>query len=199
MTEELARMKQRRTTTAIWNAENDVLLDGEVGIERTSGDRTLAKLGDGTTPWNSLGYLGAANYVDADNNELILKSALTQALSLVSPMTVPIDYTTVYQYSIFVVPTGYRAIVRDIIVTTDTISSASAMPYIQLGTASNNDEIMAPVQLSSGMNQVNETEIWEGTLSKVYGPGEDIQVGVSTAGTSGSHTGTVIVSVMFIP
>jgi hypothetical protein len=198
MSEELARMKQRRASTAIWNAEDDELYDGEIGVERTPGGKTLIKLGDGSI-WSLSSYLGASNYEDADNNELMLKSAVAQAISRVAPMSVAtIDYTTVDQHSVFIVPTGYRAIVRDIIVTTDSISSAGAMPHIQLGTASANDEIMAATQLSSGMNQVNETEIWEGTLSKVYAAGEEIQVGIATAGTSGSHTGTVVISVVFI-
>ncbi len=198
-TEELARMKQRRDNTAVWVAYNDVLLDGEFGVERTSGDRTLVKVGDGSAQWTSLPYLGAVNYSDADDNELILKSALNQALSLVAPMALAsVDYTTIAQHSLFIVPTGYRAIIRDIVVTTDSITTASDMPFIQLGTSANNDEILAPIQLSSIMNQANETEMWEGTLSKVYSAGEEIQFGISTAGASSSHTGTVIIAVMFI-
>lgn len=54
------RFRLRRRTAASWTSLNEVLLDSEIGIESdtelVSGKRKL-KIGDGTTPWNSLPYL----------------------------------------------------------------------------------------------------------------------------------------------
>ena len=46
-------VQQRRDTASNWSTENPVLLDGEIGIET---DTLKAKIGDGTTAWNSLSY-----------------------------------------------------------------------------------------------------------------------------------------------
>lgn len=45
----------RRDTAANWTAENPVLADGEIGLERGN---EYWKVGDGVTAWNSLPYLG---------------------------------------------------------------------------------------------------------------------------------------------
>lgn len=46
-------MKQRRGTTAEWNAANPVLADGELGFEK---DTKLFKVGDNSTHWAQLQY-----------------------------------------------------------------------------------------------------------------------------------------------
>jgi hypothetical protein len=53
------RMQQRRGTAADWAAQNPILAAGEIGFET---DTKVIKLGDGATPWASLGtpYLTAA-------------------------------------------------------------------------------------------------------------------------------------------
>lgn len=43
----------RRGTSAQWTAEDPVLLDGEMGLDRTTG---RAKIGDGVTRWSALPY-----------------------------------------------------------------------------------------------------------------------------------------------
>jgi len=45
---------QRGGTAAQWAAENTVLLERQLGIET---DTYKGKVGDGTTPWNSLPYV----------------------------------------------------------------------------------------------------------------------------------------------
>lgn len=45
----------RRDTTANWTNANPTLLEGELGLEI---DSFAYKIGDGVTPWNSLGYKG---------------------------------------------------------------------------------------------------------------------------------------------
>lgn len=49
------RYQNRRDTAANWTAANPVLLAGEVGFET---DTYKLKIGDGTTAWSSLAYLG---------------------------------------------------------------------------------------------------------------------------------------------
>jgi hypothetical protein len=47
------RMQQRRKTAANWTSTNEVLLDGEIGVESDTGKW---KTGNGTTAWNSIAY-----------------------------------------------------------------------------------------------------------------------------------------------
>lgn len=49
-----ATVQLRRDTAANWTANNPTLLAGELGFET---DTKRAKLGDGTTAWNSLAYI----------------------------------------------------------------------------------------------------------------------------------------------
>lgn len=51
----LYTFKFRRNPAATWTAQNPVLRDGEPGFER---DTFMLKIGDGTTAWNDLPYLG---------------------------------------------------------------------------------------------------------------------------------------------
>lgn len=48
------RFRMRRGTAAAWTSVNPVLDEGEEGYETDTGRR---KVGDGTTAWNSLGYV----------------------------------------------------------------------------------------------------------------------------------------------
>lgn len=86
------RFRLRRGLAATWTSTNDVLLEGEFGLER---DTSRVKIGDGTTPWNSLPYWGG----DADvqsvttsstitpnaTDDAVIVSAQTTALSIANP------------------------------------------------------------------------------------------------------------------
>lgn len=48
----------RNDTAANWKSKNPVLTDGELGIET---DTHLIKVGDGTTAWSNLSYIGTTN------------------------------------------------------------------------------------------------------------------------------------------
>jgi len=48
-------MQQKRGTASRWTSTNPVLLAGEIGLET---DTNKIKIGDGTTTWNNLDYLG---------------------------------------------------------------------------------------------------------------------------------------------
>jgi len=50
-------IRVRRDTTANWVANNPVLADGEIAIEKLTGSSLVKiKIGDGTTAWNTLPY-----------------------------------------------------------------------------------------------------------------------------------------------
>lgn len=58
------RFKLRRRTAANWTSVNEVLLEGEMGLET---DTRKFKFGDGVTAWNSLTYANGLTTVNNDN------------------------------------------------------------------------------------------------------------------------------------
>ena len=52
------RVQLRRDPSSKWTINNPVLLEGEIGYET---DTEYMKIGDGVTPWISLGYWGGLN------------------------------------------------------------------------------------------------------------------------------------------
>lgn len=52
------RFRLRRGLAANWASKNELLLEGEFGLELDTG---RVKLGDGVTAWNSLGYFQPIN------------------------------------------------------------------------------------------------------------------------------------------
>lgn len=61
MADTFARMRQIVGTTAAWAANNIVLGDGEIGIERVSSTDIRLKVGDGTSTWSQLPYASASS------------------------------------------------------------------------------------------------------------------------------------------
>ena len=71
MQQKFAHIIQRYNTASIWASNNPVLLTGELGIESDTGK---AKLGDGSTPWNTLDYcisMGSVNPYTVSNGLLL--------------------------------------------------------------------------------------------------------------------------------
>lgn len=61
MSKELsARIKNKIDTSSNWATNNPVLLNGEIGIES---DTNKIKVGNGTSRWNDLGYIGGGTIV----------------------------------------------------------------------------------------------------------------------------------------
>ena len=58
------RIKTRRDTGANWTTTNPVLLDGEIGYDKTA---KKAKIGDGVATWTALPYLTTLDYNDLSN------------------------------------------------------------------------------------------------------------------------------------
>ena len=73
------RIQLRNDLAATWDSKNPVLKKGEIGIEI---DTRKMKVGDGTTTWNALSYMGAdANDILAvinDNRDTCTQIELTQ-------------------------------------------------------------------------------------------------------------------------
>lgn len=65
MTDEVIdyRFRLRRGLAATWTSVNDLLLVGEIGLEKDTG---LFKIGDGVTAWNSLPYHLSGKMIDFD-------------------------------------------------------------------------------------------------------------------------------------
>lgn len=57
------RMWQRRDTAANWTSKNPVLAAGEFGVElgAAAADPQKVKVGNGASPWNTLGYLSSGS------------------------------------------------------------------------------------------------------------------------------------------
>lgn len=52
------RIAQKRDTEVNWEANNPILLDGELIIVDTSDGETKMKIGDGTSPYSELPFVG---------------------------------------------------------------------------------------------------------------------------------------------
>lgn len=59
-------VRQRRDTSAAWQAVNPVLPAGQLGFETDTG---RFKLGDGATAWNALPYAGGGLTIIETQNE----------------------------------------------------------------------------------------------------------------------------------
>ena len=65
----------RRDTASNWTSANTVLAQGELGAET---DTSKIKIGDGSTVWNSLGYLiDAGGYITATSTNTLTNKTLT--------------------------------------------------------------------------------------------------------------------------
>ena len=92
-----AHMKQRRDTAVNWQAQNPILLDGEIGIVTDQPDRY--KVGDGVTEWNALplrGFDGNIVQMTGGSRTAVMSQlAVTQALEEVeNNMLKPEDLTS---------------------------------------------------------------------------------------------------------
>jgi hypothetical protein len=69
------KLQLRRDTTANWSASNPILAEGEIGIDTTL---KQAKVGDGTTAWNSLAYglatIETVGVTDGDKGDVVVAS-----------------------------------------------------------------------------------------------------------------------------
>jgi hypothetical protein len=72
-----SQIQLRRDTAANWTSANSVLAQGEVGVET---DTLKAKIGNGSTAWNSLAYFGIVTTLDAIGDVTITSATTGQVL-----------------------------------------------------------------------------------------------------------------------
>lgn len=87
------KVRNRTDTSANWSTANPVLLSGEIGVATDAGSGVLyntktplMKIGDGTTKWKSLKWIGAANGVSSASTDANTKAKyinLTNGTSVV--------------------------------------------------------------------------------------------------------------------
>jgi hypothetical protein len=73
------KIQMRRGTAAQWTSANPVLLSGEQGFET---DTKKTKIGDGVTPWNSLGYAFVSNDLVSGSKGALITSNGTSVTAL---------------------------------------------------------------------------------------------------------------------
>lgn len=72
-----SQIQLRRDTAANWTSANPVLAQGEFGVESNT---LKAKLGNGSTAWNSLAYFGDVSTLDAVGDVTITSVTTGQVL-----------------------------------------------------------------------------------------------------------------------
>ena len=93
------RIKMRRDTSANWATSNPVLLDGELGFDKTL---KQYKTGDGLTAWTSLVF----NRIDAA--DVVNLPASGQSAAQVDAAIVAKGYQTAAQVDTAIVAKGYQ-------------------------------------------------------------------------------------------
>lgn len=68
----MPRMQQRRDTAANWTSANPILAAGELGVET---DTSRFKVGNGSTAWSSLAYVGIVQTVAGRTGAITLTAA----------------------------------------------------------------------------------------------------------------------------
>lgn len=87
------KVRNRTDISANWSTANPVLLSGEIGVATDAGtgilnntNTPLMKIGDGTSKWKDLKWVGAANGVAGANTDVSTKAkyiTLTNGVSVV--------------------------------------------------------------------------------------------------------------------
>nr|DAL22183.1 MAG TPA_asm: hyaluronidase [Caudoviricetes sp.] len=72
-----SQIQLRRDTAANWTSANPTLAQGEIGIETNT---LKAKIGNGSTAWNSLAYFGDISTLNAVGDVTITSATTGQVL-----------------------------------------------------------------------------------------------------------------------
>lgn len=176
-------------------------------------DRSTAGWGDGAVGYSLtdqptepptkeyiLGNKVASEYAGAAALNILTKAAVEEAIVAlaniygVDDSVNGINLKVVSQTSFYTVPAGKRLVISSLAVIIDSITDAADMPEIQFGIEGDTDSILAPVTLNAGMNVADAMEKWDeaSLLQAVIPAGSVIQFGVTTAGTSTTHVGSVL-------
>ena len=90
MSTEIAQIQVRRDSASNWTSHNPTLADGEFGKESDTGK---LKIGDGSTTWTSLSYIGGGSPVEQVNVVAASGTAVTIPDPGVSPYYTMNDIT----------------------------------------------------------------------------------------------------------
>tara|TARA_Y100001963_G_scaffold159029_1_gene260982 strand:- start:1788 stop:2684 length:897 start_codon:yes stop_codon:yes gene_type:complete len=88
LTKGTIRIKLRQDSSSNWTSQNPTLAAGELGFETDSG---MLKVGDGSTAWTSLTYVGEFTLVDGDGTSFTMNQ--TNVLTLVEGEGIDINHT----------------------------------------------------------------------------------------------------------
>jgi hypothetical protein len=80
----MPRMQQRRDTAANWTGANPVLASGELGLETDTGK---FKIGNGTSVWSSLPYVGVVSSVNGETGNVVLDATSVSAVASVNALS----------------------------------------------------------------------------------------------------------------
>jgi hypothetical protein len=80
----MPRMQQRRDTSGNWTSANPVLASGEFGLETDTGK---FKVGDGTSVWSSLSYVGVVSSVNGLTGNVILDATSVSAVASINSLS----------------------------------------------------------------------------------------------------------------
>jgi hypothetical protein len=96
----VTQIQVRRGTASQWTSANPTLASGEWGYESDTG---LAKIGDGSTVWTSLGYFGGSSTLDFNEETASYTLVLADASKVVemnvasaNTLTVPPNSSVAY-------------------------------------------------------------------------------------------------------
>jgi len=87
----VTQIQVRRGTASQWTSANPTLASGEFGFET---DTDKVKIGDGSTAWNSLGYLGAGD-VTLTGTQTLTNKTLTAPVITLATSAQTASYTLV--------------------------------------------------------------------------------------------------------
>lgn len=71
----MTTIRLRRGTAAQWTLKNPVLSEGEAGVET---DTVKVKIGNGTTPWNSLDYFLSSSLDSLEEAVAVLSASVVE-------------------------------------------------------------------------------------------------------------------------
>lgn len=175
----------RRGTYSQWSSSNPTLGDGEFGYDKTN--KTL-KLGDSSTPWSGLpeAVLSVAPSIQTGGTK-------TNYSILISPI---VDFKTVGETSIFVVPSGYIFCIEEMEILTTSIASAGTAPQIRFGKTGSPSAFIGATLSES--NSAMKRHIISSPQDAQEG-NTTITFGITNASTASQHQGFGIVKGYMIP
>lgn len=92
MADQFSRQRQLVGSTADWAANNIVLGDGEIAVERAAGGVIKFKIGNGTATFSAAPYLTAGSTLTTQ--QLAVITALTNGTTLPGPVVLPSSVPT---------------------------------------------------------------------------------------------------------